>query len=412
MTTLAPTLSTAVPRTKKKRARVVRRMVWIALAVAIAVAIALAARPRPISVEAIAVQRGDLVVTVDEMAKTRVRDRYLVSAPMAGNVLRIELRPGDSVQAGSVLARVAPTPPPLLDPRARVQAEARVSSASAAQKQSLAAVARAEVAAEHADKELERTRSLVQSGSLAKDVLIDAELAARMRREELASARFASQMAAHDASMAAAALRRFEVRSDDGFDVTSPVAGRVLRVAQPSGGVIMPGAPLVEIGDPAGLEVVADVLTADAVRMHPGAKVTVHRWGGTPLAAHVRTIEPSAFTRMSALGVEEQRVAVVIDLDEPRERWAALGDGYRVEVRILITERKDVVRVPLGATFRHDGAWAAYGVKNGKAELVRLELGARSDADVEVVSGLSRGDVVVLHPSERVVQGARVEPGP
>ena len=394
---------------KHRRARLLRRGLLVALGVVGVVGLAAAFRPKPVPVETAAAKRGDLVVTVDEMAKTRVRDRFVVSAPISGNVLRIEWKPGAPIELSSVLARIAPMTAPMLDARSMVEALARTSGARAAEQQARAAVTRAELARANAEGELERTRKLVASGSLASDALTRAELEARLRVEVVTSARFAAQMAPHEAAMAGAALRRYDgAAGQDTFDVTAPAAGRVLRVLRESAGPVQAGAPLLEVGDPAGLEVVADVLTADAVRMKPGAPVTVERWGGSPLRAHVRTIEPSAFTRISALGVEEQRTAVVVDLDEPRDRFAALGDGYRVEVRVVVTERKDVVRIPLGAAFRHDGGWATYVVQGDRAALVPLELGARSDADAEVVKGLRDGDRVVVHPSERVVPGARV----
>lgn len=394
----------------RKRARLARRIGIGALGVLVVAGLAYAWRPKPVEVEVAVAKRGDLVVTVDEMARTRVRDRFVVSAPISGNVLRIELKPGAPIEASSVLARIAPMTAPMLDARSKVEAQARSSGAHAAEHQSQASVARAELASTHARDELERTRRLVASGSLASDALTRAELEARLRAEELTSTRFAAQMASHEAAMAGAALKRYDgaAGEKDIFDVTAPATGRVLRVLRESAGPVQAGAPLLEIGDPAGLEVVADVLTADAVRMKPGSRVTVERWGGDALRAHVRAIEPSAFTRVSALGVEEQRASVVVDLDEPRERWSALGDGYRVEVRIVVTERHGVVRIPLGSAFRHGDGWAAYAVRGEEIALVPVRLGARSDLDVEVESGLGEGERVVIHPSERVTPGIRV----
>lgn len=401
----------ATPRAVRvKRARLLRRIALGVIAVLVVAAFAYAWRPKPVPVETAAAARGDLVVIVEEMARTRVRDRYSVASPIAANALRIELRPGDLVEEGAVLARLVPFQPTLLDPRSRAEAQARAAAAAAAERQARAGIARAELASRHATDELERTRKLTASGTLAPDTLLDAELAARLRVEELASARFAAQSAAHEAAMATAALKRFDPGdpSAERFDVTSPVKGRVLRVVNESARPVQPGAPLIEVGDPGALEIVADVLTADAVKMRPGARVTVERWGGASLKAHVRTVEPSAFTRISALGVEEQRVAVISDFDEPRERWAALGDGYRVEVRIVVAERKDVVRVPLGSVFRRGEGWAAFVVQDGRARLRPVRLGQRSDTHVEVEEGVAPGDAVVVHPSERVAENARV----
>lgn len=414
-TALARASTPAAAKTSRaarvRRAKRIRRIVLGALAALLVVAIALAFRPRPIEVELATATRGDLVVTVDEMGKTRVRDRYVVSAPIGGNLVRVELHAGDPVARGQVLARIVPMSPGLLDERSRIEARARASGAEASQRQAQAQIARAQVAAAHADDELARTRRLVESGALSNDALLRAELEARLRSEELASSRFAEQMAASDAAMARAALRQFAPNAPQSatFDVASPVDGRVLRVVTQSAGPVQAGTQLVEVGDPTALEVVSDILSEDAARMHPGAAVKVDRWGGPPLAAHVRTVEPSAFTRLSALGVEEQRVPVVIDLDDPPDRWASLGDGYRVEVSVTVSERHGILRVPVASIFRHDEAWAVYAARSGRARLAPVKIGARSDVAVEIESGLDPGDAVIVHPGERIREGVRIE---
>ncbi len=407
---------------RRTRRGVMRWLGWLGALALIAVLLVVSFRQPPVAVELARADRGDLTVSVEELAKTRVRDRYAVSAPTPGSLLRIELRAGDPVAVGATLATIVPMVPALLDPRARAEAEARWRAAAAAERQAHAATMRADLAREHASHDLESAQSLVKSGSIAPERLTEAELDARMRAEESRSARFAEQMAANDAAMAAAALKRFDVSgagagaavgaaggAAERFDVTSPIAGQVLRVLRESAGVVQPGTPLLELGDRSRLEVVADLLTADAVRLRPGAKVTVDRWGGAPLAARVRTVEPAAVTRISALGVEEQRVTVVMDLEEPPVKWAALGDGYRVEVRIVVEEKKGVVSVPLGATFRHGGGWALYVADGGVVRVRPVTLGARSESAVEVVSGVAVGDRVVVHPSERVADGVRIE---
>lgn len=406
-----PQKTQTAPRAKRvRRGRLVRRIVLGAILLLLVLGLAAAFRPRPLGVEVTRAARGDIVVTVEEMARTRVRDRYVVSAPIAGTLVRPELHPGAPVEADAVLARIVPMEPMLLDPRSRLEAQARAAAAAAAQGQARAAITRAEIAEAHARDELERTTTLVKSGSLPADALTRAQLEARLRKEELASATFAEQMAANEAMMARAALVRFDPgrSSQSAFDMTSPVKGRVLRVLRESAGPVQPGTPIVELGDPAALEIVADVLSADAVRIEPKASVTIERWGGPPLAARVRTVEPSAFTRLSALGVEEQRVPVIIDLEEPIERWAALGDGFRVEVRIVTAEKKDVVNVPLASVFRHGQGWAVYVAQNDRAVLTPVRLGVRSDVAVEVEEGIGEGAVVLVHPSERVVDGARI----
>jgi len=390
-------------RTARKRRRWVGRAAWATVAVVGVAGVIYAWRPRPVPVDLATVTRGDLVVSVDELGKTRVRNRYVVAAPLAGNLMRIELKAGDAVQADSVVARIAPMEAPLLDPRTRAESAARSAAAAASERQARAAVERADVAERHASDDLARVRRLVESGSLARDALLNAELEARLRAEELASARFASQAATHEAAMARAALARFgAAASQEGFDVSAPIAGTVLRVAAQSAGPVQAGTPLIELGCPSALEVVVDVLSADAVRIPHGAKVRLERWGGPPLAAYVRRVEPSGFTRLSALGVEEQRVPVVIDLDEPPERWSALGDGFRVEARIVIEEKHGVLRAPVGAIFRSGEGWAVYAADQGKARLIPIALGAKSDVDVEITRGPAEREQVVVHPGEKV----------
>lgn len=412
-TSPAPVAEGAAPVTRhpRKRRRWVGRAAWTMVVATGIAALAYAWRPLAIPVDAGSITRGDLVVTVDEVGKTRVRDRYVVSAPLTGNLLRIELRAGDKVASGSVLARLSPMEAPLLDPRTRAEAASRSGATAAGESQARAAVGRAEHASKYADDELGRVRTLVTSGSLPADALVHAELEARLRAEELASARFAAQMAAHEAAMARAALARFGAgASREGFDVTAPIDGTVLRVPAQSAGPVQPGTPLVELGDPTALEIVTEVLSADAVRIAPGAKVVLERWGGAPLQAHVRRVEPSGFTRLSALGVEEQRVPVVVDLDEPRARWATLGDGYRVEARIVIEERRGVLRAPIGAVLRHGDGWAVYAIAAGRVKLVPVTLGSKSNLEVEIAQGLAERDTVVMHPGEKVKEGEKVAP--
>lgn len=400
------------PSEKKSSARARRRWLgrlgWALLALALVGLVVFAMLPKPVTVETATVKRGPLVVTVDEAARTRVKDRYVVSSPLAGNLGRIELNPGDRVKAGDVIARISPVDSPLLDARTRTETEARVAGATAAQRQAAAAVSRAELAQAHAASELETARGLVGKGALVAKDLENAELEQRLRVEELASAKFAAQVADHEVQMTRAALARIGGKTGEQFEITAPTSGRVLRVVQKSAGVVAPAVPLLEIGDDAALEVVSDVLTSDAVRIPSAAKVKLLRWGGEPLAGHVRTIEPSAFTRISALGVEEQRVTVVIDLDEPHAKWTALGDGYRLDVQIVTWEQTSVLTLPQGAAFRSADHWAVFVVDAGRARLRPVELGQRSVFDAEVLSGLDEGTTIVLHPGEKVVDGVQV----
>ena len=388
------------------------RWLMIGLAAVFVVAVVVVAWiPNPVDVEVADVSRGPLVVTVDEDGQTRVIDRYLISAPLAGNLGRIELDAGDAIEAGQVLARLVPLPPPLLDARSRAEAQARVDASLAARAQAQAAVNRARVALDFAEKEAARARAVVKQGGLA---LSDAERAfseERRSKEDLRSANFGGRVAEHQVELARFAFLRLSGKSEDGehMEIVSPVDGQVLNILQQSEGVVQGGTPIIEVGDPAALEIVIDVLSQDATRIRPGATAEIVRWGGKrPLRAHVRVVEPSAFTKLSALGVEEQRVNVIIDLDEPREVWSTLGDGYRVEARISIWEDDDVLRVPASAVFRHEEEWATFVVENGEAVIRKVQLGETNGLETEVVSGVEEGETVIAYPSDSVRDGVSV----
>lgn len=409
MTTVLSRTALAAPsKARRAKQRWLRRGLSAGAVLLLAGALAWALRPQPIAVDVTAVTRGDLVVAARELAKTRVRDRYVIAAPLAGNLRRIELRAGDRIEGGATVARITPLDAPLLDPRTKAETAARLAAATAGARQASAAVERASAMSEHATDELAKARRLLASGSVAEDTVTRAAVEARVREEELASARFAVQTAEHEVAMTRAALARFSANAGDVFEVPAPATGAVLRVLMPSAGPVTPGAPLLEVGDPAALEVVTEVLSTDAVKIKPGARVRIERWGGPELDASVQRVEPAGFTRLSALGVEEQRVNVLVDLGEPRARWAALGDGYRVETQIVLDERRGVLHVPLGAIVRRAGGWSVFAVDDGRARATPVEVGARSDADVEIVSGLAEGARVVVHPSERVKDGVTV----
>lgn len=388
------------------------RVLPVAAVIAVLGILVLSSRPRPIAVDLADVKKGPLQVTVSEDGRTRVKDRYVIGSPLLGNIARIELRPGDTIEKGQVLFRLVPLDPPLLDARTRSESEARVAAAAASQLQAKSATARAKVALELAEKALSEQRTLHEKSATTTQQLDRTVLEARSRKEELASAEFGAKVADHQAEMARAALSRLGGgrRGAEQLEVKSPVSGRVLKVIQQNEGVVQPGAPILELGDPAALELVVDVLTTDAVHILPGQRAWIERWGGAhALRAHVRLIEPSAFTRLSALGVEEQRVNVVLDLDEPREKWATLGDGYRIESRIILWEGADLTVTKGSAVFRSGDGFAAYTMKDGKVELRPVEIGHRGDLDVEITKGLNPGDVVIIHPSDQVKPGANVE---
>ena len=368
--------------------------------------------PNPIEVEVAEVARGPLVVTVNEDGRTRVKDRYIVSAPITGNLARLDLEAGDTIEAGQVLARLVPLPPPLLDSRTRAEAKARVDAAQAALRQSQAAVNRARYERDFAKQESERALAVVKQGGLARSDADRAVSTYRSAQEQVSSANFGARVAEHQLKLAQTALLQLSGKAEDTeqLEIVSPVAGQVLEVFQESEGVVQGGTPIVEVGDPAALEIVVDVLSQDATRIPAGARTTIERWGGkTPLRAHVRVVEPSAFTKLSALGVEEQRVNVIIDMDEDRARWRTLGDGYRVEARISVWEGEDVLRVPASAVFRSEEAWATFTVEGGDAVLRRVEIGESNGLETEVVSGLEEGDIVIAYPSDSVRDGVSVE---
>lgn len=370
----------------------------------------LALRPRPVPVDVAAAARGSLVVAIEETGIARVRDRYVVSAPVSGTVSRQRLEPGDTVAEGDVVAELAPLRSPLLDARTRSEAQARLSAAVSALGQAQAQEGRARAAEALALDELSRARSLAAGDSLPAQQLDRSEFEARMRSEELSSTLFAVKVATEQVRVARAALAGEGASRDRHIDVLAPASGRVLRVLQESEGVVQAGTPLVEVGNPDVLELVVDLLTTDAVRVKPGTPVTIQGWGGDrPLAARVRRVEPSAFTKPSALGVEEQRVNIIAAFSDPRQDWAALGDGFRIEARLVLWDSEDVLKVPQGAAFRRGDEWAVFRVASGKARLTPVKIGHRGETEVEVLNGLDPGAVVIVHPGDRVKDGAPVE---
>lgn len=397
---------------KRKRRPWLRRLVWIVLGVLALVLIVVAAQPQPVEVEIARAEQGAFSVTVDEDGITRVTDRFLISAPLAGQLARIELDPGAEVKQGDVLARLTPAKAPLLDERTRKEAEARVLAAEAGLRQAEAQKERAVASLELSEREANTGRALSSRGVVNQQELDRLVLDERSRTAELASAEFATKVARHEVTMAQAALGRLEGKGNslEQLVVMSPVSGRVLKVLRKSEGVVQAGTELLEVGDPSALEIAVDVLTSDAVHIRPGAQVSVEEWGGDSLAGVVRQIEPSAFTRLSALGVEEQRVNVVIDLKSPYEQWRLLGDGYRVEARIEIYQNESALTIPWNALFRRDDAFHVFVREQGHAALRKVEVGRRNERVAEILGGLAAGEEIILHPSDRVQPGVLVVP--
>ncbi len=400
---------------KRKRRPWLRRLVWIVLGVIALALVVLAAQPKPVEVEIARATQGAFSVTVDEDGITRVTDRFVISAPLAGQLARIDLDPGAEVKQDDVLARLTPAKAPLLDERTRREAEARVLAAEAGLRQADAQKERAQAALELSTREASTGRALASRGVVNQQELDRLVLDERSRTAELSSAQFATKVARHELAMAQAALGRIGGKGDslEQLVVTSPVSGRVLKVIRESEGVVQAGAELLEVGDPSALEIAVDVLTSDAVHIRPGAQVSVEEWGGEKLVGVVRQIEPSAFTRLSALGVEEQRVNVVIDLKSPYEEWRLLGDGYRVEARIEIYHNESALTIPWNALFRREGAFHVFVQEQGQAALRKVEVGRRNERVAEILSGLNAGEEIILHPSDRVQPGVLVvaQPG-
>jgi HlyD family secretion protein len=371
-------------------------------------------RPQPVPVETADVRRQPFEQSIDEDGKTRVTDRYVVSAPLAGELARVMLEPGDTVSAGMTVARLTPAAPAMLDARTARELNERVGAAEAALAQAKANVARAEAAQAQALADLERQKKLRDDGFVADAAVEQATLAERVLAQGLAAARFATEGAQHDLAQARAALMRAREgarvdRPGTDWPIESPVAGRVLRVLQKSETVVPIGAPLLEIADPARLEVVVDILSTEATRIAGGAPVRIDAGSGVLLEGRVRYVEPSAFTKISALGIEEQRVNVVIDIASPPQQWARVGDGYRVDARIIVQARADAVVVPVAALFRDGAEWAVFVAADGVAARRKVKLGGRNGSEAWIEQGVEPGERVIVYPSESVGDGKRVK---
>lgn len=384
-----------------------RRQIALGAALALAaVLLALALRPSPIDVDVAVVERGPLRVTVDEDGETRAHDRFVVSAPVAGRVSRIDLREGDSVGQNQVVAEIGALP---LSAREREEQLSRIAAAEAVQREAAERVRHAEADAAQARRERARAESLAQKGFVSEQQREQAAVLETTSANELEAARFQVRAASADLAAARAALLAIEgATAGEGARVLvrAPVAGKILRIPERSERVVAAGTPLLTLGDPTGLEVVADVLSTEAVKIQPGMPVLLEGWGGDhPLRARVRLVEPYAFTKVSALGVEEQRVNVIADFVDPP---GPLGDAFRVDVKVVVWESPDVLRVPTSALFRRGDRWAVFVVDGGRARARELEIGQRSALEAEVRSGLTAGERVVRYPPNELADGVRV----
>lgn len=394
------------------------RLSWVLVAIGVLAGLLYAFMPRPLEVEIGVVSHGRFLQTVDDDGKTRVRDRFIVSAPLAGVLQRVTLEAGNPVMDGAAVATIVPSVPALLDVRAETTLTERVGAAEAARDRAGAAVQRVQATLKQGSVDYNRAIELDKANVISKIELDRARLLVDVTSRELAAAQLEEHAAEHEIAQAKAALERFKVsargsRSDAPFDVLSPVSGEVFRVIQESEGPIAVGAPIMEVANPSDLEVVVDVLSTDAVQIKPGTDVTLERWGGPPLNGRVRLVEPSAFTKISALGVEEQRVNVVIDFTSPREEWSTLGDGFKVDARIVVYENDSAIEVPTSALFSKTAdEWAVYVVTNSRAQLRKIRIGHRSGTDAEVLAGLTPGEQVVVYPSDAVRNGVKVSTKP
>lgn len=391
----------------RPRWRHVRSIVSIVAVTGLAAA---ALWPERLAVDVAQATRGPMEVTLDEDGDTRVGERFVVSAPVAGRLQRIELEPGDPVVKGkTVVARLAPAAPPLLDPRLRAELTAAAAASNAAAQQARAERDRAATLLERARATLRRQESLSEAGAVSRDDLESAQMAVATAEDAVRAATMAVARADEEARLSRSRLQT-PAGGDRLVDVVAPVDGIVLRRVRESEAVVPAGEGLVELGDPRQLEIVADLLSTDAVQVRRGSPVRIEQWGGShPLAGTVRRVEPSGFIKVSALGVEERRVNVVIDFSNPAAAARALGDGYRVEVRIVVWQADDVVKVPVGTLFRSGNGWAVFVVSGGRAARRAVEVGHRNDEEAEIAGGLTAGDALVLHPPDTLADGDRVE---
>lgn len=391
-----------------------RTVFWGSVIIALIALFVLALQPQAVPVDIEDIGEGPLVVTVRDEGYSRIREVYTLSAPVSGRLLRVEREPGDRVEPEAVLARLVPVDPSLLDVRADRTAQAALAAAEAARDvaraDALAAVAQRELA----ETEAARYRTLYTNGTVAQEAVDRTAVALRTAQAQEQTARASVRM--REAEVAAALAQLNRLSGDEAvnavLEIHAPTSGQVLRVHQESETVVQAGAPILDLGDPYGLEIVAEMLSEDAVRIEPGARVEIAEWDGTDrmLRGRVRLVEPLGFEEVSALGVREQRVNVIIDLMDPEEDWRGLGHGFRVEAAIVLWEAEAVLRVPVSSLFRQDGAWHCFVAEQGRARLRQVEIGHLNDQYAEILNGLSRGEAVVLYASDSVSDGARLTP--
>lgn len=393
----------------------VKNIVKYALAALLLGLLVFAFIPKAEKVDMVKVRRGDILITLEGEGKSRIRDIYVVSSPIEGRVTRIETEPGDIVKAGvTVIANMSPADPRFLDRRTETQARADVDGAAAAMGLAASKVDRAQAGLDFANAEYRRSEELFNNGNVSIARLEQAELQLKIRKAELETARADLKVAESRHKAAKASLVQPGVRPEDNDTrcqvcVHAPVDGMLLRILHESEGVIPIGTPLVEVGNPDDLEIVIEMLSRDAVKVRPGDMAMIKRWGGDQdIRAQVRLVEPSGYTKISALGVEEQRVNVILDFVDPKEKWQNLGNAFRVEASIIIDKAEDVLVIPVSALFRDNEQWSAFVVRDGYAMLQSVTVGRKNDHEAEIITGLSENDQVIIHPGNNVTDGRKV----
>ena len=382
------------------------------ITIVIIAALYLAIRKSPYQVDLAQVTQGPMTVTIDDEGETRVHDLYVISAPINGRLMRTELEAGDRVVEGqTVVARITPLDPDFLDRRNEARVRAQIQSLDALIASSAMRIEQAQAARDLAVQEQRRLKALFDRGFATRAALDRANASVAQGSAAYSEAVRSTEAARFDRDAARANLVTPESqRGGRALEVHSPVSGSVMRLPQESETVVAAGTPLIEIGNPADLEIVSDLLSADAVRLQPGARVLIYNWGSAkPLNGRIQRIEPFGFTKISALGVEEQRVNVIIEITDPPALWSKLGHGYRVIIRAVDWESRDALQLPVSALFRNKGKWAVFAVENGRAKVVPVEIGRMNDERAELLGGVNKAAMVILHPSEKITDGARVE---
>lgn len=369
--------------------------------------------PQPVMVEAISVQRAPLTVAIEEEGRTRVIDRYVISAPVDGVACRVQLNVGDRVEQGEVLLGITPLESQVLDSRSRAQANAKVAAANSTLRVAQERAQAAAAAAQLAKNEYKRLKPLMKEGIISRDVFDKALADVNMTAAEKRSTEFNIEVARYELEAAKSVLEYRTGNAGESAErvpVTSPINGKILKIAHKCAGPVRTGEPLLEVGDPSVLEIEVDVLSADAVKIKPGMKVLFDRWGGEQsLEGVVRIIEPVGFTKVSALGVEEQRVLVISDFISPADMWQRLGDGYRVDARFVLWHEEAVLQVPTSSLFRHNNGWAVFVVENGYAIRRAVNVGQRNGLIAQILEGINENELVITYPGDEVEEGRRME---